>query len=75
MNEDNEQHETLTPRVQAIIRRPATVTITLTQKQADTLWWLLEGEMCRDKFAARTMKTLSQIGKRVAKACGLHWRW
>jgi hypothetical protein len=62
-------------RVRAIISRPATVTITLTQNQADTLWWLLERLMGRDQFGPKTKRTLNQIGARVAKATGLRWLW
>ena len=70
-----EENAISTAPVHAVVNRPATVTITLTQKQADTLWWLLEGEVGRGKFAARTMRTLNQIGARVSKACGLRWHW
>lgn len=46
------------------------VTIEMTRKQADTLWWLLKGEIDRDQFQPRTMRTLKQIAKRVDAACG-----
>ena len=58
-----------------IVDRSKTVTVTLTRKQANTLWWLLEGEMGRDDFQRRTMRTLSQIGKRVSDAIGVKWHW
>ena len=59
----------------AIRPRGEKVTIELTAKQADVLWMLLEGSMCRNEFQRRTMRTLSQIGKRVSDACGFNWHW
>lgn len=58
-----------------IVGRAKTVTVTLTRQQANTLWWLLEGLMGRDEFQRRTMRTLSQVGKRVSDAIGVKWPW
>lgn len=66
-----ENAKTSTP-VHAVVIRPRgeKVTIEMTAKQADVLWWLLRGEIDRDQFQPRTMNTLKQIAKRVDAACG-----
>lgn len=64
-----------TPVDRLVIRpRGQKVTIEITARQAETLWWLLKGEIDRDQFQAKTMRTLKQIAKRVDAACGLRAR-
>lgn len=60
-----------TPVDRLVVRpRGQRVTIEMTANQADTLWWLLKGEIDRDQFRPKTMRTLKEIAKRVDAACG-----
>ena len=50
------------------------VALKMTRRQAETLWWLLEGEMLRYSFEPSTMRRLDQIGKRLSDQMGYRWQ-
>lgn len=45
------------------------VTMTMTERQANRLWWLLTGVIDRDSFDATVMRDLERIRERLDKAC------
>lgn len=53
--------------------RGHSITLKLTARQADVLWKLLAGEMDRDSYHSKIMRTFNQIGRNLSKAAG--WSW
>ena len=53
------------------------VVVVLTRKQAEFLWSLLEGFICREAGNAigtpSIIRKASQIGKRLSNAAGFNW--